>query len=88
MARTIAVLSPRSAEFPSTSFPQLKDIHSTAKRPVLAYATGEEAYWTLPVPQGFTGTMTCVLSYCMDSATANDIKFEARGAASAEGAAP
>lgn len=48
------------------------------RRPVLAYdaSTQETAYWTVVVPQGWTGTKTAVISYIMASATANLVDFE------------
>lgn len=76
MARTIAVLTPMSAEFESASFPQLA-ISSDASggRPYLGFATGEAATWTLVAPQGLTGTMTAVITYAMASATANAVEW-------------
>ncbi len=46
MATTRTVLTPFSAEFPSSNFPGLTTINA---RPVLAYdaSTQETAYWTL-----------------------------------------
>lgn len=75
MATTRAVLTPFSAEFPSSNFPGLTTINA---RPVLAFdaATQETAYWTLVAPQGLSGTMTAVISYMMASATSGNIEFE------------
>lgn len=75
MATTRAVLTPFSAEFPSSAFPGLTTINA---RPVLAYdaSAQETAYWTLTAPQGITGTMTLVLTYMMASATSGNIEFE------------
>ena len=69
------VFSPNSAEFPSSNFPQLL---LSNRRPALAFDAGtqETAYWTGIVPQGFTGTVTAVITYAMASATANLIEFE------------
>jgi hypothetical protein len=71
---TRAVLTPLSAEFPSTNFPQLTMIN---QRPVLAYdaTTSETAYWSGVIPQGWTGTVTAVISYCMASATTGGVAF-------------
>lgn len=53
MATTRAVLTPFSAEFPSSNFPGLTTVNA---RPVLAFdaATQETAYWTLVAPQGLS----------------------------------
>lgn len=73
---TRAILTPYSAEFPATNFPQLLKVND---RPALAYdaATDEAAYWTFIVPQGITGTMSVVISYIMASATTGNVRFEA-----------
>ena len=75
MATTRAVLTPFSAEFPSSNFPGLTTVNA---RPALAFdaSTQETAYWTLVAPQGLTGTMTAVLTYMMASATSGNIEFE------------
>src|SRR5512139_1640837 len=75
---TRLILTPNSAEFPSTNFPQLTIINSTARRPALAFdaTTSETCYWTALVPQGWTGTVTCVISYCMASATSGGVAFD------------
>lgn len=61
-------LSPLSAEFPSSNFPQLR---LSNRRPILAYdgSTSETAYWTIAVPQGITGTITLAICYAMDTNT-------------------
>lgn len=75
MATTRTVLTPFSAEFPSSNFPGLTTINA---RPVLAYdaSTQETAYWTLVAPQGLSGALSCVLTYMMASATSGNIEFE------------
>lgn len=79
---TRAVFTPLAAEFPSTNFPQLL---LSNRRPVLAFdaSTAETCYWTLIFPQGWTGTITAVISYAMASATtggvALDVAIEAIG---------
>ena len=75
---TRAILLPESAQFPSTNFPQLTTIHSTERRRVLGYdaSTSETAAWTLVVPQGWTGTGTLVINYCMASATTGGVAFD------------
>lgn len=72
---TRAVLTPNSAEFPSTNFPQLLLVN---RRPVLAFdaTTSETAYWTFAVPQGWTGTGTAVLSYMMASAVTGGVALD------------
>ena len=69
------VLSPYSAEFPATNFPQLLLVNL---HPVLAFdtTTSETAYWTAIIPQGWTGTVTAVISYMMASATTGGIAFD------------
>ena len=72
------LLTPYSAEFPSTAFPQLLTIHSTERRGVLAFdpATVEGCRWSAIVPQGWTGTITAIITYCMASATSGLVDFE------------
>lgn len=72
MATTRAILTPYSAEFPASNYPALTTVNS---RPVLAYdpSTKETAYWSLVAPQGLTGTMTCVISFMMASATSGAV---------------
>lgn len=72
---TRAVLTPNSAEFPSTNFPQLLLVN---RRPVLAFdaSTSETAYWTFTIPQGWTGTGTVVLSYMMASAVTGGVALD------------
>lgn len=69
---TRAILTPYSAEFPASSFPQLL---LSNRRPALAYdaSASEAAYWTLAAPQGLTGTLTLVLSVAMASATTGNV---------------
>jgi hypothetical protein len=76
MATTRAILTPESAHFPASNFPQLALSNS---RPVLAFDadTDETAYWTLIAPQGLTGTMTLVLSCAAASATTGSVYFQA-----------
>lgn len=77
---TRCLFSPLDAEFPSTNFPQLSAIHSTARRPVLGFdaTTSEACYWTGIAPQGLTGTITVVITYAMASATTGGIAFDAQ----------
>lgn len=72
---TRAVLTPLSAEFPSSNYPQLT---LSNRRPVLAFdtTTSETCYWTFVVPQGWTGTLTAVISYAMASATSGGVAFD------------
>lgn len=69
------ILTPLSAEFPSSNFPQLMLVN---RRPVLAFdaATDEAAYWTVVAPQGITGSWTAVISYMMASATSGTVGFQ------------
>jgi hypothetical protein len=84
---TRAILTPYAAEFPSTGYPQLQVIHTTVRRPVLAFdATSQETcYWTLIAPQGLTGTLTLVVTYCMASATTGGVSFDASVEAISDG---
>lgn len=68
------VFAPLGAEFPSTNFPQLTMVN---QRPMLAYdaTTSETAYWSAVVPQGWTGTVTAVITYCMASATSGGVAW-------------
>lgn len=67
--------TPFSAEFPTTNFPQLT---LSNQRPVLAFdaSTSETCYWTTVIPQGWTGTVTAVISYAMASATSGGVAFD------------
>lgn len=72
---TRAILTPLSAEFPSSNYPALTVVNT---RPVLAYdaSTDETAYWTIVAPQGLTGTITCVLSLIGNAAGTNSTYWE------------
>ncbi len=72
------VLTPENAQFPSTNFPQLMSIHSTERILVLAFdaGTAETCYWRTVVLQGWTGTISAIVTYCMASAVANKVDFE------------
>lgn len=75
MAKTRAVLSPLSAEFPTSNFPALTVINA---RPALAYdaATQETAYWTIVAPQGLSGALSCVLTLIGNAAGTNSTYWE------------
>ena len=75
MATSRMLLTPFSAEVPSSNFPGLNTVNA---RPVLAFdaSTQETAYWTLVAPQGLTGALSCVITYMMASATSGNIEFE------------
>ena len=77
MANTRLILTPQAAEFPSANFPQLTTIHTTERRMVLGFdaATAETCMWTAAIPQGWTGTVNAVVSYCMASATTGGVAF-------------
>jgi hypothetical protein len=72
------VLTPTSAQFPSANFPQLLTIHSTERIFALAFdaSTVETALWRTIVPQGWTGTLIAIITYCMASATSGLVDFE------------
>jgi hypothetical protein len=69
------VLLPFAAEFPATNMPALTLVN---RRPALGFdaTTSETCYWTTIVPQGWTGTITAVISYCMASATSGGVAFD------------
>ena len=75
MATSRMLLTPFSAEIPSSAFPGLNTVNA---RPVLAFdaSAQETAYWTLIAPQGLTGALSCVITYMMASATSGNIEFE------------
>ena len=79
MARTIASLTPESANFPSTNFPQLSQQDSTRRRMVLGFdaSTDESCWWTFVAPQGITTPLTAIITYFMASATTGSVRFEA-----------
>ncbi len=66
---------PESAHFPASNFPNLTLVN---RRPALGFdaTTSETAYWTFVAPQGWTGTVTAVISYMMASATSGGIAFD------------
>ena len=70
-----AYLNPNSAEFPSSNYPQLS---VNNRRPVLWFdaSTDETCYWTLKVPQGYTGPSYLVLTLAMASATTGTVGFQ------------
>lgn len=74
---TRLVFLPGAAEFPSSAYASYKK--DAQDRPVLAYdaASDENAYWSAIAPQGFTGTVTVVISYYMASATSGAVRFQA-----------
>lgn len=71
------IFTPESAQFPSTAFPQLTVIHSTERIMVLAFDadTAESCFWRTVVPQGWTGTITAVVTYVMASANSGKVDF-------------
>lgn len=73
---TRLLLAPYGAEFPSANFPQLT--LDAQRRPVLAFdaSTSETAQWTSVVPQGWTGTVSAVISYKMATATSGGVAFD------------
>lgn len=78
MARTIASLTPGSADFPSSDFPQLTQQDSTRRRLCLAYdaTTDESCWWTFAAPQGIATPLTAIITYFMASATSGSVRFE------------
>lgn len=79
MSRTVAFLSPGSAETKTSTFPAPgRSSDASGARPYLAYdaAADEAAYWTLAVPAGFTSPFTAVISYAMASATSNAVVWD------------
>jgi hypothetical protein len=72
---TRIVLTPYSAEYPSSNFPALATVN---QRPVLAYdaSTQETAYWTFIAPQALSGTMYAVLSLIGNAAGTNSTYWE------------
>lgn len=81
---TRAVLTPLSAEFPSSNFPALLSVNA---RPALAFdaTTSETAYWSFVAPQGLTTPVTAVISYMMASATSGGVAFDVAVEAVASG---
>jgi hypothetical protein len=72
---TRVILTPNSAEFPASNFPQLMTVNN---RPVLAFdaATNEACQWTFVAPQGLTGAITAIISYIMASAVSGDVDVD------------
>lgn len=75
MATTRAILTPLSAEFPSSAAAGLTVVGG---RPVLAFdaATDESAVWTFVAPQGLTGALSCVMSLIGNAAGTNSTYWE------------
>ncbi len=71
------IFLPEAAQFPSANFPQLTTIHTTEQRIVLAFdaSTAEACMWQAIAPQGWTGTISAVVTYCMASAVSGKIDF-------------
>ena len=69
------VFLPGAAEFPSSNFAAYTQVN---QRPVLAFdaATNESAQWSAIIPQGWTGTITAVITYFMASATSGDVDWD------------
>jgi hypothetical protein len=84
VATTRAWLSPLSAEYPASNFATFLYIN---ERPLLRFdaATDQSCRWTLVVPQGFTGTMTLVISYIMATATSGAVRFQVQVEAVSDG---
>ncbi len=78
---TLFILTPYSAEFPSTAFSELTISNTTERRPVLGYdavaTTGERAIWTFIAPVGITGTLSIVIHGIMVTATTGNIVMTA-----------
>lgn len=73
---TVFTGHPYSAEFPSTNFPELRNVN---RRPVLAFdaTTQQTCQWSCKAPQGMsTGTIVAVISYMMASATSGTTDWE------------
>lgn len=72
------VFTPESAQFPSTNAPQIITVHSTEQRLALAFdaSTDEAATWVAVAPQGWTGTITAVITYIMASATTGAVGLQ------------
>lgn len=74
------VFTPDSAQFPSASFPELRTIHSTMRRKVLAFdaANDERCFWTVAAPDDWsTTTAPCaIIGFVMASATSGCADFE------------
>lgn len=72
----LAVLTPESAHFPSSNFPEFRHLN---RRFVLAYdaSTDETAYWSLVARQGITTPLTLVVFYAMASATSGSVRWQA-----------
>jgi hypothetical protein len=70
------VLTPFSAEFPSSNFPELRLVN---RRPVLAFdaAADEACQWTDIAPQGLTGTLELIVSCIAASATSGAVGLQA-----------
>lgn len=75
MATTRLILTPLSAEFPSSNAPALGI--DGQSRPYLAFdtTTAETCYWTFVAPQGLSGALTAVVTYRAASATSGTAAF-------------
>jgi hypothetical protein len=70
---TVRELSVKDAEFPFTA--NAAFLVDAQYRPYIAFdaATDENCYWTFPMPQGVSGTLTLYLQYRMASATSGNV---------------
>lgn len=85
--RSLYTFTPNQAEYPSTNFPQLLTIHTTSKRPALAFdaSTDETCHWTFVAPVGITTPIKLVIKYCMATATSGTVDFESAVEAVSDG---
>jgi hypothetical protein len=71
------VLTPQSAEFPSSNFPELRLVN---RRPVLAFdaGTNETCQWTVRLPDDWStsSSPTAEVAYIMASATSGDVDLD------------
>ena len=80
MVATRFIFRPDSAEFPSASFPELRTVHSTMRRKVLAFdaSDNERCFWTTAAPDDWDTTTapSAVAAFVMASATSGCADFE------------
>jgi len=78
------VLTPESAQYPSSNFPQLAKVMGS-NFPVLRLlydaSTQEEAFWQIPVLQYGSGNWTIAIEWYAVNATSGNVVWQARMAA-------
>lgn len=79
MSRTLFAWMPDDADLPSSAAAQFASIHTSARRPVLAFdaSTAESVYFDGIAPIGLTTPLTLIVKAVMASATSGGVSWDA-----------